>query len=68
MTDNNELIYWRATFYSSETPDMQITIEFQAPAFNSEIDYELDARLAMIAQVRDGELIKVKDVEPIERR
>lgn len=61
-------IYWRATFYSSEYPDMQITIEFKAPEYQKGIDFDVEAKLAFVKQIQQSELIKVKDVEPIERR
>tara|TARA_A100001011_G_scaffold272070_2_gene281366 strand:+ start:1324 stop:1590 length:267 start_codon:yes stop_codon:yes gene_type:complete len=61
-----DLVYWRATFYSAAIPDMQITIEFQAPSYTEEFDYVQLAKDALIYQVNSTELIKVKDVEPIE--
>lgn len=61
-------IYWRATFYSSQCPDMQITIEFKAPEHQEGIDFDVEAKLAFVKQIQQSELIKVKDVEPIERR
>jgi hypothetical protein len=60
------MIKWRATFVDKDVPDMQITITFSAPEFNSNFNYKLLAKLAFIKSIATGEQIEVINVEPIE--
>ena len=67
MSTNNEQLRWfRATFISAATMDMQITIEFQAPfPLNEQIDYSTLALRSFVDLVSE-QVIKIRDVEPIE--
>jgi len=60
------MIKWRATFVDKDVPDMQITITFSAPEFNSNFNYKLLAKLAFIKSIATSEQIEVINVEPIE--
>ena len=58
--------YFRATFISAATSDMQITIEFEAPfPVDPTIDYSQLALRAFLGEIAK-EHIKVRDIEPIE--
>ena len=58
--------YFRATFVDAATPDMQLTIEFEAPyPVDEEINYSEIAVDSFKALVREGH-IKIRNIEPIE--
>ena len=58
--------YFRATFQDAAYPDMQITIEFEAPyPLDEEIDYSELASRAFHEKVVMGH-IKIRDIEPTE--
>ena len=58
--------YFRATFISAVTPDMQITIEFEAPfPVDPSIDYSELALRSFLEEVAQ-EHVKIRDIEPIE--
>ena len=58
-------IKWRATFnYHSQ----QITIEFEAPVYNKNINYSHLARVEFVRMLRNhASDLKVTNVEPIEQ-
>lgn len=58
-------IKWRATFnYHSQ----QITIEFEAPVYNKNINYSHLARVEFVRMLRNyASDIKVTNVEPVEQ-
>ena len=58
--------YFRATFVSAATMDMQITIEFEAPyPVDPTIDYSQLALRAFLGEIAQ-EHVKIRDIEPIE--
>jgi len=58
--------YFRATFVDAAVPDMQITIEFEAPyPVDEGINYSKIAVDSFKALVREGH-IKIRNIEPIE--
>ena len=58
--------YFRATFVDAVNPDMQITIEFEAPfPVRKEIDYSEIAIDSFTALIKEGH-VKIRDIEPIE--
>ena len=67
MSTNNEQLRWfRATFISAANMDMQIPIEFQAPfPLDERIDYSNLALRSFVDLVSE-QVIKIRDVEPIE--
>ena len=62
----SETIYFRATFTDAAYPDMQITIEFEAPyPLDESIDYSEIALRSFEKKVAVGH-IRIRDLEPVE--
>jgi hypothetical protein len=65
-TNDTQLRWFRATFISTIDVDKQITIEFQAPfPLDEEIDYS-DLAFRSFIDLISQEIIKIRDIEPIE--
>ena len=60
-----EMITWRATLtYKNQ----QITVEFQAPRYDKNINYSHLARVEFVRMLRDyASPLKITNVEPVER-
>ena len=60
-----EMITWRATLnYQSQ----QMTVEFQAPRYDNNINYSHLARVEFVRMLRDyASPLKITNVEPVER-
>ena len=58
--------YFRATFMDAACPDMQLTIEFEAPyPRKKEMDYRQLALRSFERKIKLGH-IKIRDIEPVE--
>ena len=61
-----KLIKWRATF---NYQNQQITIEFDAPQYNKNINYPHLARVNFVNALSEfGSKVTITNVEPVERQ